>query len=93
MDLLKQAGAALRRRLRFRFRHFEKWLDLKLPAGTAKMLEVEASQLLLSQMPGLPAAAHNRASLAAIAKLPQCSRVLRAFLSGWKFRKSNLTES
>ncbi len=54
----------------------------KVPAGTAKMLEVEASQLLLSQMPGVPAAAHNRASLAAITKLPQCSRVLRAFLSG-----------
>ena len=48
----------------------------------AKMLEVEASQLLLSQMPGVPTSAHNKDSLVAIAKLPECSRVLRSFLSG-----------
>ena len=48
----------------------------------AKMLEVEASQLLLSQMPGVPTSAHNKNSLVAIAKLPECSRALRSFLSG-----------
>lgn len=53
-----------------------------LSDNLAKMLEVEASQLLLSQMPGVPTSAHNKDSLVAIAKLPECSRALRSFLSG-----------
>ena len=53
-----------------------------LSDNLAKMLEVEASQLLLSQMPGVPTSAHNKNSLVAIAKLPECSRALRSFLSG-----------
>ncbi|MBL8084187.1 MAG: hypothetical protein JNN26_16315 [Candidatus Obscuribacter sp.] len=54
----------------------------ELSVNLARMLEVEASQLLLSQMPGVPVSAHNRDSLVAIAKLPECSRALRSFLSG-----------
>lgn len=50
----------------------------------ARMLEVEASQLLLSQMPGVPASVHNKDSLVAIAKLPECSRALKSFLSGFE---------
>jgi hypothetical protein len=54
----------------------------ELSVNLARMLEVEASQLLLSQMPGVPTSAHNRDSLVPIAKLPECSRALRSFLSG-----------
>ncbi len=83
MDLLKQAGLGATEETEISVPALREVAGFeKLPVGTAKMLEVEASQLLLSQMPGVPAAAHNRASLASIAKLPQCSRVLRAFLSG-----------
>jgi len=53
-----------------------------LSDNLAKMLEVEASQLLLSQMPGVSTSVHNQDSLLAITKLPECSRALRSFLSG-----------
>jgi len=53
-----------------------------LSDNLAKMLEVEASQLLLSQMSGVSPGAHNKDSLVAIGKLPECSRVLKSFLSG-----------
>jgi hypothetical protein len=44
------------------------------------MLTVETAQLLLSQMPGVPPQVHPVSSLRAIAKLSQCSRVLRDVL-------------
>ncbi len=47
---------------------------------TARMLTVETAQLLPLQMPGVPPQAHPIASLRAIAKLSQCSSVLREFL-------------
>jgi len=54
------------------------WSDLH-PA-TVRMLTVETAQLLLSQMPGVPPQVHPVSSLRAIAKLSQCSRVLRDVL-------------
>ncbi len=83
MDLLKQAGLGATEEAEISVPALRDVAGFeRLPASTAKMLEVEASQLLLSQMPGVPVAAHSRVSLAAITKLPQCSRVLRTFLSG-----------
>jgi hypothetical protein len=54
------------------------WSDLH--PVTARMLTVETAQLLLSQMPGVPPQVHPVSSLRAIAKLSQCSRVLRDVL-------------
>ncbi len=83
MELLKQAGLGASEESQVSVPALREVAGFEeLSVNLARMLEVEASQLLLSQMPGVPASAHNRASLAAIAKLPQCSRVLRSFLSG-----------
>lgn len=51
-----------------------------LPQNTARMLEVEASQLLLSQMPGVAPEMHGAESLRAIADMETCSKVLKRFL-------------
>lgn len=52
----------------------------KLAANTGRMLEVEASQLLLSQMPGVALELHSKESLRAVAEMEACSNVLRRFL-------------
>lgn len=51
-----------------------------LSPNTARMLEVEASQLLLSQMPGVAPEMHGVESLRAIADMETCSKVLKRFL-------------
>lgn len=52
----------------------------RLAANTARMMEVEAAQLLLSQMPGVAPELHSKESLRAVADLEACSKVLRRFL-------------
>lgn len=52
-----------------------------LPANTARMLEVEAAQLLLSQMPGVAPEMHGVKSLRALGEMEACSKALKRFLN------------